>query len=166
MSNKVPRHLLGGWVSWDPHSTLSRVGLHPFWNIRKCLLPSLTAKSCPVDKLTFVEDQKDAEEKYPPYSCIITATSLQNKVYGRKSLCLHHAGIFDNVEWFSPCIFRSNMVPKQACSDDANQLINTGNKPLWQAFSKDWFCCSHPQGSTIQTEILQRKRGGKPQYCC
>lgn len=36
-------------------------------------------KSCPVDNLTFVENQKDAKEKYPPYSCIITATSLQNK---------------------------------------------------------------------------------------
>lgn len=49
--------------------------------------PSLTAKSCTVDNLTFVEDQNDAEEKYPPYSCIITATSLQNKELLEQGAC-------------------------------------------------------------------------------
>lgn len=165
MSNKVPRHLLGRPVSWNPHSTLPHIRLYPFGNTWKCLLPSLTAKSCPVDNPTFIEAPKDAEEKYPPYSCMITATNLQNKELVEQRACACTMLVYLTM-WngFHPLFLVQTWSPNKHMVMMPTSLINTGNKPLCEAFSKDWFWCYHRQGSIIHTEALQRKRGGKPQF--
>lgn len=124
--------------------------------------PSLTAKWCPVVSLIFSHHLFGLQQMYPPDSRTITATSLQNK-----ELVLMPCWYVWQTMWngFGALYLNTGQLPEQACSDDANLFHqHTGNKPIWEPFSKGWFCYFHPQGSAIHREVLCRKRrGGKPQ---